>query len=138
MTRGVRPTSTPWRTWRARRSRCTRATTPSPQRVRLSILAGVDAEWFARQTQAGSMETAPQEPGSVDVCALGRCGQLRTEFKKMRTGLSLDASLEEMQNCFLSMRVSYQTPFPESIAVSHPNVPNDAWPLDAQLQHPSV
>jgi len=99
--------------------------------VRFSVLAGVDAEWFARQTQSGCLDTSPTiEMGVVDVCVRWvnpGMTSVRAEFKKMSSGLSLDGALEEMQNCFLSMKVAYQVPFPDAIAVNHPNVPNDAW-----------
>ena len=103
--------------------------------IRMTVLAGTDAEWFSREVQSQALDTKPgsdSDPsGGVDVCVrwalAGESAQFRSEFKSMHTGLSADKSLEAMQNCFLSMKIAYGAPFPPSIANAHPNVPVDAW-----------
>lgn len=102
--------------------------------IRMSIFAGVDAEWFMEQTAAEALDSAPVRPispGEVIVCARWANpharGNIRSEFHTLATGHSLDQSLQNMQNCFLSMKISYMAPFPAAIAHSHPNVQADAW-----------
>lgn len=102
--------------------------------VRMSAFAGVDAEWFLEQTAPESLDSAPLRPispGEVMVCVRWANphakGNIRSEFHTLATGRSLDQSLQNMQNCFLSMKISYMAPFPTAIAHSHPNVQDDAW-----------
>ena len=98
--------------------------------IRMTVFAGVDAEWFARWVQKEALETEPQlKSATVDVAVRWAMpdGSLRTEFKAMQSGISLDKSLEAMQNNFLSMKMAYGTPFPDDIATVHANVPRDAW-----------
>ena len=100
--------------------------------MRMTILAGPDAAWYAKHTAAQALDTAPtMDNGAVDVCVRwavpGSNGVLRSEFRAMPTGNGCDQALEAMQNCFLSMKLSYLTPFPDDITTVHANVPNDAW-----------
>jgi len=101
-------------------------------RIRMTILAGIDAIWFARQVQGQALDSAPRlEDAAVDVCVrwvvLGDTTTIRTEFQTMQCGISTDKSLEAMQNCFLSMKLSYNAPFTDDITTVHSNVPKDAW-----------
>lgn len=104
----------------------------SASRIRMTVLAGVDAAWYALQVQASAVDSKPSidVPGGVDICVRWAlpCGEgVRCEFKQCSVGLGLDRSLQEMQNYFLSLRVAFQTPFPSSVAMTHNNVPRDAW-----------
>jgi len=100
--------------------------------IRMTVLAGTDATWFAHQVVDTALDTAPcLENGAVDVCVRwavpGGTGLLRSEFRTMPTGLGCDRALEAMQNCFLSMKLSYSVPFTDDITTLHANVPIDAW-----------
>lgn len=109
---------------------------PAAARIRFTVLAGVDAKWFAKQAGAQGLYSAPNaQRAHVDVCVRwavpaatpGEKCTLRAEFKAMPIGLSATKSLEAMQNCFLSMKMAYDVPFPHDIASAHSWVPNDAW-----------
>jgi hypothetical protein len=100
--------------------------------VRMSLMAGVDARWFAGQIAASCLNGKPApECDGVDLCVRwavpGGTGMLRSEVVSLPTGLSLDAALQRMQNVFLSMKISYETPFNDDITTLHHNVPTDAW-----------
>ena len=98
--------------------------------IRMTIFAGVDAEWYGRWVHKEALETEPQlHSGTVDVAVRWALpnGTFRTEFKAMHCGISLDKSLEAMQNYFLSMKMSYAVPFTDDISTVHANVPRDAW-----------
>lgn len=108
---------------------------PAASQIRMTVLAGVDAQWFASEVKKQALETMPiTNDGCIDVCVRWATQptesvSLRSEFKQMQPGEHLDKSLEAMQNCFLSMKIAYNVPFPCNIAVLHPNVPNDAWAI---------
>jgi hypothetical protein len=98
--------------------------------IRMTVFAGVDAEWFGRWVHKEALETEPQlKNATIDVAVRWAMpdGSIRTEFKAMHSGISLDKSLEAMQNNFLSMKMAYGTPFPDDISTVHANVPRDAW-----------
>jgi hypothetical protein len=101
-------------------------------RIRMSVLATVDAAWFVGQIKGESLESTPQtDAGSVDLAVrwvvAGGSGMLRTEFLSLTIGLSLDDSLLEIQNALLRLKVAYSVPLPDEVAASHCNVPRDAW-----------
>lgn len=100
--------------------------------VRMSIMAGVDAKWFAKQVSDSCLSGKPSpERDGIELCVRwavpGGTGMLRSEVVALPTGLSLDASLERMKNVFLSMKIAYDTPFNDDITSMHHNVPTDAW-----------
>lgn len=98
--------------------------------IRMTVYAGVDAEWFGKWVQKEAMDTKPQlKNATMDVAVRWALpdGSFRTEFQEMHSGFSLDKSLEAMQNCFLSMKMSYNVPFTDDISTVHPNVPRDAF-----------
>lgn len=100
--------------------------------VRMSVMAGVDAKWFAGQIASSCLNGKPShECDAIDLCVRwavqGGTGMLRSEVVSLPTGLSPDASLQRMQNVFLSMKISYDVPFNDDITTLHHNVPTDAW-----------
>lgn len=104
---------------------------PAASEIRMSVLAGVDARWYVSQVHGEVLENAS---GVMTECGVEVCvrwanaeGGMRSEFQALRTGLSLDQSLEEMQNAFLSMKVAYGAPFPATICAVQNNVLVDAW-----------
>ena len=102
--------------------------------VRMSVFAGVDAQWFLEQTAREALDSAPSRPvppGEVLVVVrwanAHAPGNIRSEFHALRIGQSLDQSLQSLQNCFMSMKINFMAPFPASIAHSRTNVHVDAW-----------
>jgi len=102
--------------------------------VRMTVLAGHDATWFASQIKDQALDSAPDcRNGSVQICVrwAAKSGtdmwKHRTEFRTMDTGTTTDGALESMQNWFISLKMVYNVPFEDGITTRHPNVPVDAW-----------
>lgn len=102
--------------------------------IRMSVFAGIDAQWYLEKTSSEALDSAPtRQPPPGEVMIVVRWanrhapGNIRSEFHALAAGRSLDQSLNAMQNCFLSMKISYGAPFPSSIAHVHPNAAADAW-----------
>lgn len=102
--------------------------------IRMSVFAGIDAEWYIEQTAKEALDSAPPRPvppGEVILVVrwanAHTPGNIRSEFHALLTGRSLDQSLQAIQNCFLSMKINFSAPFPCAIAHAHLNVRADAW-----------
>ena len=100
--------------------------------VRMTVLAGPDAAWFAAQVEAECLHSASDHTsGVVEMCVRwpvpGGTGMLRTEFKTLSMASTPDKTLEQIQNSFISMKMAFNVPFGDDIVTRHPNVPNDAW-----------
>ena len=102
--------------------------------VRMTVLAGVDAAWYAEQVKGQALDSAPDsETAMVQLCVRwavrSESGQVqyRAEFKTMHSSTTLDVALESMQNWFISLKMVYNVPFQHGITTRHPNVPVNAW-----------
>lgn len=100
--------------------------------MRMTVLAGDDAEWFAKQVEKQTINsTADMGPGKVDVCVRwavpGGNGVIRTELSSMRSETSLSAALEQVQNFLLSIKLVYNAPITDSITRSHTQIAPDTW-----------
>lgn len=113
-----------------------RAAATTVSAVRMTVLAGVDASWYVNQVQQQALISKQQtlhQNGTVQVCvrwairAEPNTIRYRTEFQMMPVGLSPGMALEYMLNWFISLKVHQGTPFRDSIASSHQNVPVNAW-----------
>lgn len=105
--------------------------------IRMSVLAGVDAQWFVEQVTAQALGAVPSTVrGELAACVRwappGSASGIRSEFVALPSGRSLDECLALLQNYFLSLKVAYEAPFPYSIATMHSNIRTDAW---AAAQH---
>lgn len=109
---------------------------PSSPRVattmRLTVLAGDDASWFAKQVESQSLNSSPDiAPGKLDVVVRwavpGGTGMLRSEFSSLRTECSLSYALEQVQNFMLSMKLVYDVPISDDITRSHTKIVPDEW-----------
>lgn len=100
--------------------------------VRMTVLAGPDAAWFAHQVKGECLQSASDSSnGVIEMCVRwavpGGTGMMRTEFKSLSMTSTPDKTLEQIQNGFISMKMAFNTPFTDDIVTRHPNVPDDAW-----------
>ena len=100
--------------------------------MRFTVLAGADAEWFARQVEPQMLNSSPDfGTGKIDVCVRwaiqGGTGMLRTELFSLRVESSLSAALEQVQNFLLSMKLVYEVPISDNITRSHTQIVPDSW-----------
>lgn len=105
--------------------------------MRMTVLAGDDAAWFARQVEKQALNSSPDiGQGKVDVvvrwCVRGGTGMLRSEFASLRPQSGLSSALEQVQNFMLSMKLVYDVPISDDITRSHSQIAPDEW---AQTLH---
>jgi hypothetical protein len=100
--------------------------------MRFTVLAGTDAEWFAKQVEPQMLNSSPDfGTGKINVCVRwavqGGTGLLRTELISLRVERSLPAALEQVQNFLLSMKLVYEVPISDDITRSHTQIVPDCW-----------
>lgn len=107
------------------------AQVPGAHAIRMSVLAGEDARWFAETTRQQALDpNPPWEAGAVDLCVRwavpGNIG-VRSEVCRLPLGKTPDQSLDVIQNLLLTLAVHDGAPFPAAVAAGKDAVPNDAW-----------
>lgn len=120
------------------------STTPWASKARMTVFAGVDASWFVGQVKDEVVTCQPPttDEGFVYLCARwalptrNEKGRpiMRSEFVPLEPGLSLDASLERIQNSLMKIKVAYSIPICDSIVAHYPNVAPDAWAASVHTQ----
>jgi hypothetical protein len=99
--------------------------------VRMTALAGDDAQWYVDRVRNEALCSAPgDEPSRIEVAVrwwVVGAAQPRTEFFALDTGGSPDRALVRIQDALFSLREKHGAPLPIDIATHHPNAPMDAW-----------
>ena len=116
-------------------SRVDEGNTASPRvatTMRMTVLAGDDAAWFAGKVEEETLNSSPEiGPGKIDVVVRwgipGRTEMLRSEFTALRSECNLSAALEQVQNFMLSMKLVYDVPISDDITRSHTQIAPDEW-----------